>query len=93
VIIVTKRIKQAYGKSYYYWIGCDVVIAPGTYIEEGSVIAMGTTVSGRNPQGSIAGVEKWRVLKTRDMDRVEALKAEGKFYHVLCERVDTSEVG
>jgi len=61
------------------WVGCDVVIAPGTHIEEGCVVAMGATMSGRIPKGSIVGAAKWRVLKTRDMDKYEALKAAGKF--------------
>lgn len=61
------------------WVGCDVVIAPGTHIEEGCVIAMGATVSGRIPRGSVVGAAKWRTLKTRDMDKYEALKADGKF--------------
>ena len=61
------------------WVGSDVVIAPGTHIDEGCVIAMGTTIAGRILKGSIAGSAKWRTLKTRDMDKYEALKADGKF--------------
>ena len=62
------------------WIGCDVVIAPGTHIEEGAIIAMGATVAGRIPRGAIVGAAKWRILKTRDLDHYEKLKAEGKFH-------------
>jgi acetyltransferase-like isoleucine patch superfamily enzyme len=64
----------------FVWVGCDVVIAPGTHIEEGCIIAMGATVSGRIPKGSIVGSAKSRVLKTRDMDKYEKLKVEGKFH-------------
>ena len=63
----------------FVWVGCDVVIAPGTHIEEGCIIAMGATVSGRIPRGSVVGAAKWRVLKLRDMQKFEALKAAGKF--------------
>ncbi len=62
------------------WIGAEVVIAPGTHIEEGCIIAMGATVSGRIPKGSIVGAPKVRTLKMRDMEKYERLKAEGKFH-------------
>jgi acetyltransferase-like isoleucine patch superfamily enzyme len=62
------------------WVGCDVVIAPGTHIEEGCIIAMGATVSGRIEKGSIVGSAKHRVLRMRDMERYERLKAEGRFH-------------
>lgn len=61
------------------WIGRDVVIAPGSHIEEGCVIAMGTVVSGRIPKGSIVGAAKWRVLKMRDLEKYERLKSAGRF--------------
>lgn len=64
----------------YVWVGCDVVIAPGTHIEEGCVIAMGATVSGRIPKGSIVGAAKWRLLKQRDMEKFERLKQAGKIH-------------
>lgn len=44
------------------------------------VIAMGTTVSGRIPKGSVVGSAKWRTFKSRDMARYEALKAAGRFH-------------
>ena len=62
------------------WIGCDVVIAPGTHLEEGAVIAMGAVISGHVPKGAIVGSQKWRILKHRDMDKYEAIKAAGKFH-------------
>jgi acetyltransferase-like isoleucine patch superfamily enzyme len=62
------------------WVGADVVIPPGTHIEEGCIIAMGATVSGRIPKGSIVGAPKVRTLNMRDMEKYERLKAEGKFH-------------
>ena len=62
------------------WVGQNVVIAPGTHIEEGCVIAMGATISGRIPKGSIVGAAKWRTLKMRDMDKYETIKGAGKFH-------------
>ena len=64
----------------FVWVGSDVVIAPGTHIEEGCVIAMGATVSGRIPKGSVVGAAKWRVLNMRDMAKYEDLKAAGEFH-------------
>ena len=64
----------------YVWVGQNVVIAPGTHIEEGCVIAMGATVAGRISKGSIVGAAKHRTLKMRDMDKYEALKAAGTFH-------------
>ena len=55
-------------------------LAPGTHIEEGAIIAMRAIVAGRIPRGAIVGVAKWRILKTRDLDHYEKLKAEGKFH-------------
>jgi carbonic anhydrase/acetyltransferase-like protein (isoleucine patch superfamily) len=51
-----------------------------THIEEGCIIAMGATVSGRIPKGSVVGSPKVRTLKMRDMEKYERLKAEGKFH-------------
>ncbi len=62
------------------WVGADVVITPGTHIEEGAIIAMGAVVSGHIPKGAIVGGAKWRILKQRDLDHYERLKAEGKFH-------------
>ena len=62
------------------WIGADVIIAPGTHIEEGAIVAMGATVAGRIPKGAVVGAAKWRLLKQRDMDHYERLKAGGKFH-------------
>ena len=64
----------------FVWVGTDVVIAPGTHIEEGAVIAMGSTISGRIPKGAIVGNQKFRILKYRDMEKYESLKAEKKFH-------------
>lgn len=64
----------------YCWIGRGVMIAPGTHIEEGVVVAMGAVVSGRIAKGSIVSAQKHRVVRTRDLDRYEALKAEKKFH-------------
>lgn len=52
------------------WIGMNVVIAPGTYIEEGAVIGIGARVFGRIPKGAIIGSDG-KIIKYRDLDKYE----------------------
>jgi len=47
----------------------NVTIAPGSYIKEGAVIAMGSVVSGVIPAYAIAGSPKARVIKHRDIEQ------------------------
>lgn len=60
------------------WIGMNVVIAPGTYIEEGAIIGIGARVFGRIPKGAIIGSDG-KIIKYRDLEKYEKLKKENKF--------------
>jgi len=60
------------------WIGMNVVIAPGTYIEEGAIIGIGARVFGKIPKGAIVG-SNGRIIKFRDINKYEKLKKENKF--------------
>ncbi|WP_164975331.1 DapH/DapD/GlmU-related protein [Lutibacter sp. HS1-25] len=55
------------------WIGMNVCITPGSHIEEGAIIGMGTTVTGRVPARAIIGSQSWRVLKYRDEEHYNKL--------------------
>lgn len=61
------------------WIGMNVVVAPGTTIEDGVIVGAGCTVAGHVPALSIIGNQKYRVLKMRDKEHYERLEREGKY--------------
>ncbi|WP_288070639.1 acyltransferase [Adlercreutzia caecimuris] len=62
------------------WIAGNVSIAPGTRIGEGSVVAMGCTVSGEIPPYSVVMGPKAAVVKQRDAERYRRLAADGMVY-------------
>lgn len=62
------------------WIAGNVSIAPGTHIGEGSVVAMGCTVSGDIPPFSVVMGKKAVVVKRRDVERYQRLVADGMIY-------------
>ncbi len=64
----------------YVWIGINVTIAPGTVIEDGAVIGMGTVVSGHVAANSIVVSPKPRVVGHRDHEFTSALAERGMFY-------------
>jgi len=55
------------------WIGMNVVILPGSHIEEGSIIGAGSIVSGRIERLSIYGATLGHVIKKRDIEHYERL--------------------
>ena len=63
----------------FVWIGSEVVILPGTKIEEGAVIQGGAVVHGTIPRCAIAGGNPAKVFKYRDIEHYEKLKEEGAF--------------
>lgn len=63
----------------FVWIGSDVMLLPGTKIGEGSIVQGGSVVHGVIPPCSILGGNPAKVFATRDVEKFNQLKAEGKF--------------
>lgn len=58
----------------------NVTIAPGTVIEVGAVIGMGTVVSGHIPRNAVVVSPKPRVVGYRDHERTRMLSDQYLFY-------------
>ena len=63
----------------FVWIGSEVVILPGTKIEEGAIIQGGAVVHGTIPRCAIAGGNPAKVFKYRDIEHFDELKSKGAF--------------
>ncbi len=61
----------------YVWLGRNVLVAPGSRIGEGAVVAMGSVVSGRVPPLAVIAGNPARVVKYRSPWRYLALKRQG----------------
>ncbi|MGV0922708.1 acyltransferase [Empedobacter tilapiae] len=62
------------------WIGGNVIITPGSNIGEGCVIGAGCVVSGNIPPCSIVVGNPCQIIKSRDINHYNKLKAENKIY-------------
>jgi chloramphenicol O-acetyltransferase type B len=62
------------------WIGSRVIVIGGHRIGEGAIIQAGSCVTTDIPACAIAGGHPARVFKSRDRERYERLKREGKFH-------------
>jgi maltose O-acetyltransferase len=61
------------------WIGMNVTILPGTYIEEGAVIGAGSVVSGRVKKYSIIGASLAKEFNKRDKNHYDKLENEKQY--------------
>lgn len=64
----------------HVWIGSRVTILPGVTIGEGTVIGAGAVVSKDVPACAVAAGNPIRVIKYRNQEVYQKLKAEGKIY-------------
>jgi len=67
------------------WIGMNVVILPGTHIEEGVIIGAGAVVTGRINKLTIYGASLGKVIKKRDKKHYSKLDS-AKMYGAISGR-------
>jgi serine acetyltransferase len=65
------------------WIGADVSIMPGVTIGEGAVVAACSCVTKDVPPMAVVGGNPMRIIKYRDAENYNRLKAEGQIYMAL----------
>jgi acetyltransferase-like isoleucine patch superfamily enzyme len=63
----------------FVWCGANVTLLPGVTVGEGAVIGAGSVVVKDVPRCAIVGGNPARVLKYRDIERFDRLKAAGQF--------------
>jgi acetyltransferase-like isoleucine patch superfamily enzyme len=64
----------------FVWFGIGVRVLPGVTVGEGAIVAMGSVVTNDVPACAIVGGNPARVIKYRDVEKFNDLKAKGKFY-------------
>ena len=63
----------------FVWLGSDVIISGNVHIGEGAIVAIGSVVVKDVPMCAIVGGNPAKVIKYRDIEQFERLKAEGKY--------------
>jgi acetyltransferase-like isoleucine patch superfamily enzyme len=61
------------------WLGIRVIILGGTTVGEGAIIQAGSVVVSDVPRLALAGGHPATVFSSRDAERYERLKAQGRF--------------
>lgn len=62
------------------WLGTRVIILGGVTLGEGSIIQAGAVVVNDVPKYGIAGGNRAKVFKYRDIEHYEKLKIDGRFH-------------
>lgn len=65
------------------WIGANVILVPGAEIGEGAVIGAGSVVAGKIPDHAIVVGNPAKVIRYRDKEHYELLKAKDQIYFKL----------
>ena len=63
----------------FVWCGPNVTIMPGVTIGEGAVIGGGSVVAKDIPKYAVAVGNPAKVVKYRNIEKFEKMKAEGRF--------------
>lgn len=63
----------------FVWLGSDIIINGNVHIGEGAIVAIGSVVVKDVPRCAIVGGNPAKVIKYRDIERFERLKAEKKY--------------
>ena len=63
----------------FVWIGSDVIISGNVHIGEGAIVAIGSVVVKDVPRCAIVGGNPAKIIKYRDIEHFEKLKADGKY--------------
>ena len=64
----------------FVWLGDDVIICGNVHIGEGAIIAIGSVVVKDVPNYAIVGGNPAKIIKYRDVEHFNKLKAENKFH-------------
>lgn len=63
----------------FVWLGSDVIISGNVHIGEGAIVAIGSVVVKDVPRCAIVGGNPAKVIKYRDIEHFERLKAEKRY--------------
>lgn len=74
------RIPKPVEIGKFVWIGHGALLIGPLTIGEGAIIAAGSVVTKDVPSGAIVGGNPARLIKFRDLEKFNRLKAEGKFF-------------
>lgn len=74
------RINKAIYIKDFVWFGHGIIVTPGVTIGEGAIIAAGAVVTRDIPDYAIAGGNPAKVIKYRDIEKFNRLKAGKKFF-------------
>lgn len=64
----------------FVWLGSDVIICGNVHIGEGAIVAIGSVVVKDVPPFAIVGGNPAKIIKYRDIEHFERLKAEKKYH-------------